>query len=641
MGYSAFDPVAIANVSTVKNKIDLSGATSDTISVGDVIRYDPTTDTYLRAIANSEAGANIVGIVEEINATNFVVVYSGEISLPDSVMSSISGYTGSQVFYLSDSNPGKLITTAPSNPGSIIKPVMITSGYAQDISGGGFRGYVDGIVVNTVGTRIMGDSQVDLSDIQPVGSVIAFSGATGQIPFGWSICDGDVLDKTTYSDLFTAIGDGKLYGFVHTATLTYVPGSGSRLLTQDTLVGTKFYITPGSIIDGIECTILSGTVSTDGTSVTNAEIQVNPLYVSGPNTGQNHNTYLSNGNQGRFYVETTEAAYTVGSVYTLSSVSNLPTKFNKPDLRSRFIIGESSGYTGSRNTAFGTYRLSTPGGEEYHTLTLPELPVHTHTVNAGVTLTGNVDVGHNLTARAAGDHRHLVVASQPTDGSPISAGSALAFMDAVGARWSYILQGRQDMEADRSRSSLAGNHSHIIDGQITVSTNNLTPQVSVVVQNSGSDIGHNNIPPYVVMYWIIKTRKDSYAKLYKLGPSGGGAVIAKNTAKRWLRAIGGVGCTVDYGAAYGTWGITRIAKGNYVFTHDLKFDLGTGGDSGSYIIEATIGQTNPGATSMCIANPYGYGGDTFGIKVYDVIGSTLSDAFAYFNVTVYGGGTGL
>lgn len=640
MGYSAFDPVAIANVSTVKSKIDLSGATSDTISVGDVIRYDPSTDTYLRAIANSEAGANIVGIVEQINASNFIVVYSGEISLPDSVMSTISGYTGAQVFYLSDSNAGKLTTTPPSNPGSIIKPVMITSGFVQD-SGGGFRGLIDGIVVNTVGTRIMGDSQVDLSDIQPVGSVIAFSGATGQIPSGWDICDGGLLNRTTYSDLYTAIGDGKLYGFVQTATLTYVPQSGSRLLSQDTLVGTKFYITPGSIIDGIECTILSGTVNVDGTSVTNAEIQVNPLYMSGPSIGQNHNTYLADGNQGRFYVEASSTAYVVGSVYSISSVSSVPTKFNKPDLRSRFIIGESSGYTGSRNTAFGTYRLSTPGGEEYHTLTLPELPVHTHAVTVGVTLSGPVQVSHNLTARTGGEHRHLVVASQPTDGSAISAGSALAFMDAVDARWSYILQGRQGMEADRSRSSLAGAHSHIIDGQITVSTSGLTPVVSASLQNSGLDIGHNNVPQHVVMYWIIKTRKDSYAKLYKLGPSGGGAVVAKNTAKRWLRAIGGVGCTVDYGAAYGTWGITRIAKGNYVFSHDLKFDLGTGGNSGSYIIEATIGQTNPGATSMCIANPYGYGGDTFGIKVYDVVGATLSDAFAYFNVTVYGGGTAL
>jgi hypothetical protein len=42
---------------------------------------------------------------------------------------------------------------------------------------------------------------------------------------------------------------------------------------------------------------------------------------------------------------------------------------------------------------------------------------------------------------------------------------------------------------------------------------------------------------------------------------------------------------------------------------------------------------------MFIANPYGYGGLTFGVRVWEIIGATHSDNFEYLNLTMYGGGT--
>ena len=95
MGSSAFDPVALADVRSVKNKIDMAGITSDVFTVGDVIRYDASTDTFLRAMANNETNANFVGVIESVDSTNFVVVYSGEISLPDSLMSTILAVSSS------------------------------------------------------------------------------------------------------------------------------------------------------------------------------------------------------------------------------------------------------------------------------------------------------------------------------------------------------------------------------------------------------------------------------------------------------------------------------------------------------------------------------------------------------------------
>ncbi len=142
------------------------------------------------------------------------------------------------------------------------------------------------------------------------------------------------------------------------------------------------------------------------------------------------------------------------------------------------------------------------------------------------------------------------------------------------------------------------------------------------------------------MYWIIKTRKDSVAKLYKLGPSGGGAIIAKNTAKRWARASSGAGCTIDASYASNVWTVTRLGQGDYRFTHDMLSELGTA-DQDKYIVEATIVKNGSGATQMFVANPYNLQGLTFGVRIYDVIGATHSDNFQYMNVTIYGGGTAL
>lgn len=612
MGSSAFDPVVLADVRSVKNKVSLAGITSDVITAGDVIRYDASTDTYLRAIADTEANANFFGVVESVSGTDFTIVYSGEISLPNSVMSLISGYTGAQIFYLSDTNAGKLTTTAPSSPSHVIKPVIITRGTADDDGG------VDGIVVNSaLGTKISGDSTVDLSDIQPVGSILAFAGNTGQIPTGWDICDGGLLNITTYSDLYSALNSGKLYGFVQNLTMTKVTGSGLGLLTTDTVVGSVFYVTKTGDTSTFKCTILSGTVS--GTVVSNANVFVEPIYASGTQAGSYHNTELALNDLGRLYSGSTP----LDMVY---QVTTTPTKtlFKKPDMRARFIVGSSRGITGLENSGFNSYTIGTLGGEEYHTLTSTEMPIHTHDSSYSAALNGSVSVSHNLQTNSVGSHTHPGIWLRNTD---------------------LVLSGPDQVYANVSLNNSnppldpAGTHSHTISGDITVSTNGLNPSISGEVFNAGGDLPHNNVPQHIVMYWIIKTRKDSYAKLYKLGPSGGGAIVAKNTAKRWARmSTPGSGCTVDI--SYGTWGVARLGTGHYRFTHDLINDLGTA-DQTKYIVEATVVKGNSGATQMFISNPYDLQGITFGVRIYDIMGATFSDNFQYLDLTIYGGGTAI
>jgi len=187
---------------------------------------------------------------------------------------------------------------------------------------------------------------------------------------------------------------------------------------------------------------------------------------------------------------------------------------------------------------------------------------------------------------------------------------------------------------------LAGAHNHTVNGTINISANGLTPTVTGTIANAGANGTHNNVPQHMVAVWIIKTRKDSVAKIYRLGPSGGGAIIAKNTAKRWARASSGAGCTVDISYGSGTWTVSRLGQGDYQFTHDMLAELGTA-DQEKYIVEATVIKNGSGATQMFLANPYSLQGLTFGVKVYDVMGATFSDNFQYLSLTIYGGGTAL
>jgi hypothetical protein len=234
-------------------------------------------------------------------------------------------------------------------------------------------------------------------------------------------------------------------------------------------------------------------------------------------------------------------------------------------------------------------------------------------------MSGNIGATYNLQLNGAGSHGHSDITKRQN-----------ITLAGNGTENVYV--------AGSGTLTPSGNHTHTISGTISVSANGLTPIVTGTISNVGANGAHNNVPQHMVAIWIIKTRKDSSAKILRLGPSGGGAIIAKNTAKRWARATSGAGATVDI--AYGQWGVSRLGPGNYQFTHDLLSELGTA-DQNKYIVEATIVKNGSGATQMFVANPYNLEGLTFGVRVYDIMGSTFSDGFQFLALSVYGGGTAL
>jgi microcystin-dependent protein len=66
--------------------------------------------------------------------------------------------------------------------------------------------------------------QLELGEIIPVGTVFAYAGSA--VPTGWLDCDGSAVSRTTYADLFAAIGTA--YGVGDGSTTFNLPDFRSR-----------------------------------------------------------------------------------------------------------------------------------------------------------------------------------------------------------------------------------------------------------------------------------------------------------------------------------------------------------------------------------------------------------------------------
>jgi microcystin-dependent protein len=130
------------------------------------------------------------------------------------------------------------------------------------------------------------------------------------------------------------------------------------------------------------------------------------------------------------------------------------TTFGLPDMRHVVPVG--------RDTAdVLTDALGLTGGEETHTLLTAEMPVHTHTQNSH---------GHTQTA-----HTHAM----PGRNSSTAGTDAVRVMNANGV-------------------GAAQNNP-------TITSTPAIQDATAVNQNAGSDGAHNNMQPYMVKNWIIKT----------------------------------------------------------------------------------------------------------------------------------------
>tara|TARA_R110000824_G_scaffold262136_2_gene450898 strand:- start:611 stop:1864 length:1254 start_codon:yes stop_codon:yes gene_type:complete len=145
----------------------------DGVTAGDAIRYDvvqykpdgvtesPSFQKYRKAQADQAENAEIIGIIESIDAGIVNVVLAGQMIYPDRIVSAThvdetlgtSGATGgNDIYFLSEVTAGAVQNLAPSEPTKIAKPIL------QQAADGTFTHHV----VNYIGYQIGG--QVVASD---------------------------------------------------------------------------------------------------------------------------------------------------------------------------------------------------------------------------------------------------------------------------------------------------------------------------------------------------------------------------------------------------------------------------------------------------------------------------------------------
>jgi microcystin-dependent protein len=156
----------------------------------------------------------------------------------------------------------------------------------------------------------------------------------------------------------------------------------------------------------------------------------------------------------------------IGTIY---GSGNGCTTFTLPDLRGRVVVGCGSG------TDLTSRSLGDASGEEYHTLTIPEIPSHNHT---GTTTT---DGSHNHSITDPG-HTHTMTTIN--DDFNDSGANPPGFTgDSAGSRtWDIINSGTTGIAINTD-----GLHNHTF----TTST-------------VGGDSSHNNMQPYLVLKYIIR-----------------------------------------------------------------------------------------------------------------------------------------
>jgi microcystin-dependent protein len=157
---------------------------------------------------------------------------------------------------------------------------------------------------------------------------------------------------------------------------------------------------------------------------------------------------------------------------------NGSTTFNIPDMRDRFVVGAGT-----------TYSRNGKGGSTSVTLSTAQLAAHTHTITHKHTITHTHSVSGN-TAYTNPAHAHRVSVR-----TGVSSGNTYAQGTASGWGSNIITAGTtEDIDHRHSISFTSGASSAANTGASSAASTG----------SAGSGTAHENRPPYIGMFYIIK-----------------------------------------------------------------------------------------------------------------------------------------
>lgn len=282
-------------------------------------------------------------------------------------------------------------------------------------------------------------------------------------------------------------------------------------------------ITPG--VTGTLPIANGGTgATTASTARDNLGAQSKVLYGSSApsdSTGSNGDMYIAL-ESGDFKKDIVDLIYPVGSIYISTNSADPSTLFGgtwEAFGQGRVLIGAGTGDDGSTSLSF---TAGGTGGEYKHTLSVSEMPSHTHTQNAH---------NHTVGAHSHGlnSHTHSYTKATGVAGHTLTTNEMPSHYHTFGTadRQNNIVTGWADYgltmrtgssyDITKETSSAGGGDSHnhglntssATTGKASGSTANSSAfnsgSTTATNQNTGGGASHNNIQPYIVVYMWKRT----------------------------------------------------------------------------------------------------------------------------------------
>jgi microcystin-dependent protein len=247
-------------------------------------------------------------------------------------------------------------------------------------------------VLTSNGTGSDPSYQTPATAAVPIGTVLDFAGWSA--PTGYLLCDGAAVSRTSYSDLWITLRAQSTVT-ITIATPGVVTWAGHPLQNGDPVRFSTTGALPTGIVANTTYYVVNAATGTFQVAATRGGAAIN---TSGSQSGAHTATYAPYGH------------------------GDGSTTFNLPDLRGRVAAGRDNmnGTAANRLTTAGSgisgVNLGADGGTQTHTLSVSEMPAHTHTAvvsgQTSIAQLGCGTVGPGSTGSTGGGSAHQN--TQPT-----------------------------------------------------------------------------------------------------------------------------------------------------------------------------------------------------------------------------------